>query len=358
MADINFSINGKTVRVAEGTTILEAARGEGIYIPTLCEFKGLENIGSCRVCLVEIEGASKLAAACSTPVAGNMSVLTRSQRVQGARRVIVELLLARHPLECTTCTSHGDCALARLCMELGIEESRFAGTPEDIYRYPLDDGNPFIVRDRNKCVLCGRCVRACDKFAQYSAVDFQYRSWDAMVDVSPGGRLDRSDCVYCGQCVAVCPVGALSGRPSMEGGAAWKARTVKTVCPYCGVGCELEMKIGEGGRIIDITGNHHSPTALNEGRTCVKGRFAWGFVHSEDRLTKPLIREGDVFRVATWGEAIERVAGALLEAVSAHGPDSVGFFSSARCTNEENYLMQRLAREAVGTNNVDHCAHL
>lgn len=356
---INISINGHPVQAREDATILEAARNEGIYIPSLCEFRGLENTGCCRVCLVEIEGSPKLAAACSTPVAEGMSVLANTPKAVETRRVMVELMLARHPLECTTCTSHGDCVLARLCMELNIKESRFAARHDEIHRYPIDDANPFIIRDRNKCVLCGRCVRACGSFAQYHAVDFQNRSGDAIVDVSPDGSLDQSDCVFCGQCVAVCPVGALAAKPAIRGGVQWKAETVKTVCPYCGVGCELDMKVDRAAdRIIDITGNHMSQTGLNKGRTCVKGRFAWGFVHSEDRLTEPLIRENGVFRKAAWDEALEKIAGGLSNTAKNHGPNSVGFFSSARCTNEENYLMQRLAREVVGTNNVDHCAHL
>lgn len=355
----NITINGKHVEAPDSATILSAARSAEMYIPTLCDYPGLRPDGCCRVCLVEVEGSPKLLAACTTPVADGMKIFTHSAKALETRRTIVELMLTRHPLECTTCSSHGDCELAMLCRDLGIKNSPFKPEPDESHKFPIDDGNPFIMRDRDKCVLCGRCVRVCDVFAQYHAIDFQGRSSGAIVDTAPDGRLDESDCVFCGQCVAACPVGALASRPALGGGALWATESVKTVCPYCGVGCELDMKVNpRTRRIADITGDHASRTALNKGRTCVKGRFAWGFVHSDDRLTTPLIRENGVFRTATWDEAISCVSNGLADAKKNYGPDSIGFFSSARCTNEENYLMQRLAREVVGTNNVDHCAHL
>lgn len=359
---IDIGINGTMIEAPEGVTILEAARAAGIHIPTLCDYPELSPDGCCRVCLVEVEGAPQtkaLVAACTTPAVNGMKILTHSRRALETRRTVVELMLARHPLECTTCASHGDCELARLCRELDIRASRYAPAAGEAHRFPLDDKNPFILRDRNKCVLCGRCVRVCDAFAQYHAVDFQGRSSRVIVDTAPDGRLDESDCVFCGQCAAACPVGALSSRPAQDGGALWRAESVKTVCPYCGVGCELAVKVNPRTKqIADITGDHASPSALNRGRTCVKGRFAYGFVHSDERLTAPLIREDGVFRPTSWAEAIARVADGLSAARRQNGPDAVGFFSSARCTNEENYLMQRLAREVAGTNNVDHCAHL
>lgn len=356
---INLTINKKSVAAEPGWTILEAARSAGVHIPTLCAFPGLENTGRCRVCLVEIEGNPKLAAACTTPVSDGMVVRTHSAEAVQTRRTIVELIVSRHPNDCLLCSSNGDCVLQDLCAELGITSAPYRGGNDKYPVYPIDDSNPFIFRDRDKCVLCGRCVRACDSFARYHAVDFQGRSGNVVVDTSPMGELRDSDCVFCGQCVQVCPVGALVSKPAFEQGAARKSRKVKTICSYCGVGCELVMKVNEKtGRIADIESDHTSPTALNKGRTCVKGRFAWGFVHSGDRLRKPLVREGDSFREATWEEAVARVADGLGRAKKMAGPDAVGFFSSARCTNEENYLLQRLAREVMGTNNVDHCAHL
>ncbi len=205
-----------------------------------------------------------------------------------------------------------------------------------------------------------RAVRAaCEEQAQYHAIDFQGRGIRTSIQPPVGSPIELSDCVFCGQCVQVCPVGALSEKTALGMGRPWDIEKVKTVCSYCGVGCEVEINVNrKTGKIANVTTNYSSPTALNKGRSCVKGRFAWQFVNSEDRLTTPLIREGDTFRKASWDEALSLVAEKLGSIKEKHGGDALGFFSSARCTNEENYLMQRLAREVMGTNNVDHCAHL
>lgn len=352
-------IDGIPVEAALGMTILQAAREAGIPIPVLCEFPGLEAVGACRVCLVEAEKNPKLMTACSTPIVEGMVIHTRSPKVLEARRMVLELLLVRHPLDCFSCASNGKCQLQDLCYEMGIKESPFHEPEDTCGQYPLDDANPFYVRDRNKCVLCGRCVRACDSFARYRAVDFQHRGLNAMVEPPLGKTLENSDCVFCGQCVQVCPVGALYEKTAYGQGRPWELEEVKTVCSYCGVGCELVMKVNRNtGRIANVVGDYSSKTALNKGRTCVKGRFSWQFVHHQDRLKTPLIREGEAFREATWEEALACVAEGLGKVKKEKGPQAVGFLSSARCTNEENYLLQRLAREVVGTHNVDHCAHL
>lgn len=354
---LHFSINGIFVTAEQGSSILSAARAAGIHIPALCDHPALEPLGACRVCLVEIEGRPKLAAACATPVEENISVLTASPRVLETRKTIVELLISNHPNTCTTCTANGKCELPSLCQELGIKQPVYAADPNR--KFPLDDGNPFIVRDREKCILCGRCVRVCERYAGYSAVDFMGRSGNAIVDTAPDGTLEDSDCVFCGQCVQVCPVGALAERTARGHDVLWKTKDVGTVCSYCGVGCKLTLRVHpEENRILNVESDYLSETSFNKGRTCVKGRFAWGFVGSGDRLTKPLIREEGVFREASWNEAIKRISAKLSGIKERHGADAIGFFSSARCTNEENYLMQKLARAVVGTNNVDHCAHL
>lgn len=354
---IHATINDKPVSAPEGSTILQAARAAGIYIPVLCEHPALEAAGACRVCIVEVEDAARLTAACTAPLSEGMKIFTHSPTVIRARRTIVGLIAARHPANCTTCERNGRCELAAVCAHTGVRRSPFGAAKSG--KYPLDDENPFIVRDRNKCILCGLCVRVCDAHARYGAVDFQRRSSETTIDPAPDGRLDRSDCVFCGQCVQLCPSGALASRPASLAGRAWKTRDVRTVCPYCGVGCELILKVDvRTGKITDVASDHLSRTSFNGGRTCVKGRFAWNFVHSDERLTAPLLREGGVFRRASWAEALAKVAEGLAKAKRDRGPEAVGFLSSARCTNEENYLMQRLAREVMGTNNVDHCAHL
>lgn len=353
----NFIINGIPVFGEPGSSILSAARAAGIHIPALCDHPVLEPIGACRVCLVEIEGRPKLVAACVTPVEEGISVLTASQRVLETRKAIVELIISNHPNTCLTCTANGKCELPSLCSELGIRRPPYGAYNKD--KYPLDDSNPFIVRDREKCILCGRCIRVCERCAGYSAVEFQGRSSNTIVDTAPDGTLEDSDCVFCGQCVQVCPVGALAERTAHGHDILWETNDVKTVCSYCGVGCELMIRVHpETGRILNIESDYESKTALNKGRTCVKGRFAWGFVHSEDRLKKPLVREGDIFREASWEEALSLIGEKISGIREKYGPDAIGFFSSARCTNEENYLMQKLARAVIGTNNIDHCAHL
>ena len=359
MTRIHAIINGKPITAEPGMTILQAARANGIYIPTLCDHPALSPFGACRVCLVEAEKNPKLLTSCTTPITEGMVVHTNTPRVIEARKAVVELILVRHPLDCFSCSSNGKCELQEVAYELGIKGSRFADPGDTNDSHRLEDANPFYVRDMDKCILCGRCVRACDEQALYHAIDFQGRGINTSIQPPVGSPLEESDCVFCGQCVQVCPVGALYEKPSVGRGRPWELKKVTSACSYCGVGCELEINVNtKTGKIAGVTTDYSSPTALNKGRSCVKGRFAWQFVHSEDRLTAPLVREDGAFRTATWDEALSLVANKLSEIKSAHGPDSLAFFSSARCTNEENYLMQRLAREVFGTNNVDHCARL
>lgn len=359
MQAIELVINGRTIQAEPGMTVLEAARANGIHIPTLCDHPALSAVGACRVCLVEMEGSPKLLTSCTTPVTPGMVIHTHSPRVIEARRAVVELLLVRHPLDCFSCPSNGKCELQDVAYELGIEESRFAEEGDTCRDHEIEDANPFYTRDMNKCILCGRCIRACDSLAQYHAIDFQNRGIRTMVQPPVGMPLENSDCTFCGQCVQLCPVGALAEKTARGEGRSWEMDSVKTVCSYCGVGCELNIQVNrKTGRIANVRTDYSSATSLNEGRCCVKGRFAWQFVQSEDRLTKPLIKENGVFREAGWDEALGLVADRMAEIKRESGPDALGFFSSARCTNEENYLLQRLAREVVGTHNVDHCAHL
>lgn len=357
---INIIINGQAIEIegADSMTIMEAARSKGIRIPTLCYKPFLKPVGACRICLVEIEDNPKLLPACTTPISDRMVIHTNSDRVRKARRAIIELLLIRHPLKCFSCPSNGKCELQDIAYELGIDSSPFTEDGDECKKFMIDDNNPFYERDLNKCILCGRCIRVCHEKSQIHAIDFQNRGISTAVQ--PARSLESSDCVFCGQCVEVCPVGALTEKASKGRGRPWELERVKTICSYCGVGCTLEILVNsKTRRIANVVTNHGSRITQNKGRSCVKGRFAWQFIESTERVTKPLIRdENGIFREAAWEEAYRYVADSMNKIRSENSPDSIGFLSSARCTNEENYLLQKFARQVIGTNNIDHCAHL
>ena len=362
---ITAVINGKTITAESGSTILQAARANNIYIPTLCDHPSLPPSGACRVCLVEAERNPKLLTACTTPLTEGMVVSTNSPRVLSARKAVVEMLLIRHPLDCFSCESNGRCELQNLAYELGIEKSPFTDEGDVCTHFELDNTNPFFIRDMNKCILCGRCVRACDWRAGYHAIDFQYRGIHTQINPPIGTKLEdeASDCVFCGQCIQVCPVGALVEKKAVGQGRPWQTHVVRTTCPYCGVGCQLDLHMN-GEKIARVTGTEDGMPNL--GRLCVKGRFGYDFIYSDERLTKPLIRErkgekkgpDDTFREASWDEALDLVASRLKEVMRKHGPDAVGGVSCARSINEDSYSMQKLYRMVFNTNNIDHCARV
>jgi|LSQX01.3.fsa_nt_gb formate dehydrogenase alpha subunit len=351
MSTIKLTIDGRQVEVEPGTTILEAARKLGIDIPTFCHDPELAPNGACRICVVEVEKARALVASCSAPVAPDMVVYTESERVVQARKAILRLILANHPLDCITCEKTGECKLQDYCYRYGISESDFEGEVKDL---PLDDTNPFYIRDMNKCILCGRCVGRCQEINGAGAIDFINRGFNTVVGPAYGDPIEKSSCVFCGMCVDVCPVGALVPKAGIGKGRPWEVKKVKTICPYCGTGCSLYLHVKDG-RIIGASPDFDGPA--NRGHLCSKGRFGWDFVHSEDRLTKPLIKKDGVFVEASWDEALDLVAEKVRDLIKRYGPDSLMGLSSAKATNEENYLFQKLMR-SLGTNNVDHCARL
>ncbi|MBL3593570.1 MAG: (2Fe-2S)-binding protein [Synergistaceae bacterium] len=356
-------INGKTLTAQPGMTIMQAARAKGIKIPSLCYHPALESSGACRICLVEVEKHPKLLPACTTPLSEGMVIFTHSPKAVAARRFVVEMILIRHPLDCFSCESNGRCDLQDLAYELGIEKSPFQEEGNVCTDYALDDTNPFYIRDMNKCVVCGRCVRACDWQSGYHAVDFQFRGIKTTVNPPVGMKLEDSDCVFCGQCVQACPVGALIERKSIGQGRSWETEKVRTTCAYCGVGCQLDLHV-KGEKIVRVTGTEEGMP--NRGRLCVKGRFGYDFIYSEERLTKPLIRVrkgdmksgDDLFREASWDEALDLVASRFKEVIERHGSDAVGGVSCARSLNEDSYSMQKLFRMVFKTNNIDHCARV
>jgi predicted molibdopterin-dependent oxidoreductase YjgC len=349
MADkITLTIDGRQVSVAPGTTVLAAARLLGVHIPTLCHLADLTPEGACRVCLVEVAGARGLAAACTLPAADGMAVTTDTPAIREARAMVVELLLANHPADCTACQQNLRCELQSLAADLGVRAVRFRGERR---RYEPDDANPFIVRDNEKCVLCGRCVRVCKELQVCNVLEWTERGFASKVTPAFDTAMDGSACVFCGTCVSACPTGALSEKPLYDAGLPDKK--VKTTCPFCGVGCTFDLNV-KNGKVIGVTSN--ATGAVNGRLLCVKGRFGIDYVHSPDRLTAPLIKKDGVFVEATWDEALDLVADRFAGIKAAHGPDAIAALSSARCTNEENYLLQKFMRAVVGTNNIDHCA--
>ena len=353
---VTLVINGRQLKVPEGTTILEACQANGIEIPTLCHDPDLKPAGSCRMCIVEIKGRSVFAAACVTPVENGMVIETESSDIVEARKVILELLLARHEINCLTCEKNGNCKLQDYCYKYGVSESSFAQGGKPFY--PVSDPNPFIARDYNKCVMCTLCVRACEGITGAMAINVIGRGHKAKIATAFDGDLADSPCVFCGQCIMVCPVGALTSKVSARKGRAYEVKKVLTTCPYCGTGCTLELNVKDN-RVVGVTSNRSSDwSPVNKGALCVKGRFGWDFIHSPERLTTPLVRKDGKLCEATWDEVLDLVAERLKTIIDIHGPDSVAVFASARITNEENYLVQKFARAVLGTNNVDHCARL
>lgn len=347
---VNLYINGKEVEAPAGSTILQAAEMAGIEIPRLCYDPDLSALGACRLCVVEVKGNRLLPASCVTPINAGMEVFTESPAVIEARRTILELLVANHPLDCMTCDKLGDCKLADYCYKYGVKESPFNG---EKHSYLCDDSNPFIIRDLNKCILCGACVRACEEMTGQDNLSYLNRGFNRKATTAGDVPYAESDCVFCGQCVAVCPTGALTEKSMAGQGRRWEIERVRTTCPFCGTGCNFDLAVKEG-KVIGVLSNPEAP--VNGRSLCVKGRFGWDYIYNEQRLTTPLIKKNGVFEPAGWDEALDLIATRFKEIKDKYGPDSFAALSSARCTNEENYLVQKFTRAVMGTNNVDHCA--
>jgi predicted molibdopterin-dependent oxidoreductase YjgC len=348
---IKFILDDKELEVPDGTTVLQAARQNGIYIPALCYHPKIGPAGTCRLCEVEVEGMRGLQTACSLLPREGMQVQTASPQVIAARRVAVSLLLENGTHNCISCEANGDCELQDAAYSLGIEFPKFVAEQWE----PKDESAAFIIRDPNKCILCGRCVEGCNQLVVKEVLALGGRGWRTKVICDTDLPMGQSTCVQCGECVQLCPVGALTEKKGKGKARRWETKKVRTTCPYCGVGCQLELHV-KGDQIIRVTGVEEAQP--NQGHLCVKGRYGYDFIYSKDRLTSPLIREGDGFREASWDEALDLVATKFKQIIRESGADAIAGVSCSRSINEDSYNMQRLFREAIGTNNIDNCARV
>ncbi|WP_161626556.1 molybdopterin-dependent oxidoreductase [Desulfatiglans anilini] len=342
MQSIVLSINGKRVSGPPGASVLSIAEKNGFSIPTLCHHRDLAPYGACRMCLVEDEKTGRLMAACVTPAAQDMAVLTHSPRVMEHRRNIVRLMMAEHPESCIVCSKGNRCELRRLAAELGVGESGLYPMPN--YK-PFETLNPFIVRDLSKCILCGKCIRADHELVAAGAIDYYGRGFASRPATLHERPLESSRCTFCGTCVSLCPTGALSTRSGAFVGTPEHERN--TVCGFCSAGCSLALGVSDG-RVVEVHPSRE-PDTVNGVTLCVRGHFAHDFLSASDRLLHPLIRrkgEGgeDSLQQAAWDEALSLVGGRLAELKRRHGPESIAFLGSSKCSNEENYLLQKIAR--------------
>ncbi len=357
MSEVKVTINDRDLIGREGQSILELALGNGIEIPNLCHDPRLKPTGSCRLCLVEVEGARDPVTACTFEIANGMVVQTDTEQIRDLRKTILELLFYEHRGSCTTCDDNGDCKLQTYAYEYQVDDKviNYGDIPESKPNYTT--GNEAIEYDPDKCIRCGRCIRICQEVQMDHTLTFKERAGDVEVSTAFDMPLNDSTCELCGQCISTCPTGALYERYAKGKGQYKDLTRTRTTCAYCGVGCQIDLNINPAkNEIVRVT----SPVGCvpNDGNLCVKGRFGMEFVNSPKRLTSPLIKRNGRFQEATWDEAIDYVAARLNEIKAAHGPDSIAGLSSAKCTNEENYVFQKFIRTAIGTNNVDHCARL
>jgi len=352
MKEITLTINDKQVKGKEGDTVLEICEQNGIYIPTLCHHKGLSDVGACRMCVVEIERERKPVPSCCYPATDGLVIRTNTDKLESYRRMILELMLFEHNHDCSTCKSDGRCELQDLMKLYGIDKTRFPVT-ESVET--IDDSSGTIVRDPNKCILCGRCVRACDEISGHRILSFANRGYKTVVAVDMNELLGESACMSCGACVQVCPTGAVTAKLAYLQGKDKEFTKVRTTCSGCGNGCQIELNIKDN-RIVKVYGIEDGPE--NKGHLCVKGRFGFDYVHHPDRLTNPLIKRNGKLEEASWNEALDLVASRFKELKDNYGSDALGGIASAKCTNEESYLFQKFVRTCFGTNSVDFCTRL
>ena len=351
---VSLTIDGVSVSVPEGTSVMHAASLSGVTVPKLCATDSLEPFGSCRLCLVEIEGRRGYPASCTTPVAEGIKVHTQTPKLADIRRGVMELYISDHPLDCLTCATNGDCELQDMAGAVGLRDVRYGYEGENHLKSVKDTSNPYFTFDPSKCIVCSRCVRACEEVQGTFALTIQGRGFDSKVSAGNKDFKD-SECVSCGACVQACPTATLIENTIIEAGV--PEHSVTTTCAYCGVGCSFHAEM-KGEEVVRMTPNKDG--GANHGHSCVKGRFAWGYATHKDRITTPMIRKSihDPWEKVTWDVAINYAASEIQRIQKKYGRDSVGAISSSRCTNEEVYVVQKLVRAALGNNNVDTCARV
>lgn len=377
---VHIKLNGKPIDAEQGQTILQVAQQHGYEIPTLCYHKDLNPTGNCRMCVVEVKGGRFLQAACVTPVWEGMDIETHSPKVVANRKLTLEMMLANHPMDCISCEATGHCELQDRAYEY---QAAFPEFGQKNHRVAIDsDPNPFIRVDMNRCILCRRCVSACAEIQVRDVWGVAKRGIEELIVAGANTTMLEARCESCGQCVAYCPTGALTNKPNYGTARAYQVKKVTTTCGYCGVGCTLDLLVKDD-KVIGVESNPDAP--VNGMALCVKGRYGYDFIHHPERLTKPRVRKyllagesketvreyiGKVESASLdadhpwswvetdWKTVLDLTAGKLRQTRNTYGPNSMGVFTSAKCTNEENFIMNKFARQVLGTNNIDHCARL
>jgi NADH-quinone oxidoreductase subunit G len=349
VADVTLTVDGKKLTVPAGTLLIEACKSTGIEVPSFCYYPGLSLQGACRMCLVEIEKMPKLQTACTTPVSEGMIVTTESDKIKQARKSMIELLLANHPLDCPVCDAGGECELQDMTFKYGAAESKFMDMKN---HRDEQQWSPVVYFDRPRCILCYRCIRVCGEGMDVWALGIQNRGSSSII--APN-KEDHLECEECGMCIDICPVGALTSGAYRYKTRPWEMKHVGTVCTHCGDGCKTTLGVRRADTGMEIVrGDNRDKSGINGDFLCIKGRYAFDFANNSERLSTPLIKRDGKFFPAKWDEAFDLIASKFKEALSTSGSSSVGVIGSNRTSNEENYLLQKFARLVLGTNNIDH----
>jgi formate dehydrogenase alpha subunit len=349
---IKIKLNGHKILCEKDDTILKIAEKAGVRIPTLCHDRRLEPFGGCRLCSVEVKGSPRLLPACTTPVSDGMEVRTESRALKKIRKRLVSLMLSNHPNDCMKCQASGDCALQNLAYEYKVDGMEYGG---ERWNLPIRQANPFITYEPNKCIVCGRCVRICNEVVMAGTIDFTGRGFHTVPDTAFRTARTLSNCEFCGQCVSTCPTGALTDKKGRGRGRIHELRKVKTTCGYCGTGCNFFLNVKDD-KVVKVTSDFDAP--VNHGNLCIKGRYGYEFIHSRERIKTPLVRRGDRFVKTSWDKAFDIISKNFKQIQKRFGTNSVGAFSSSRCTNEENFLLAKFVRTVFKSNNVDNCARV